>query len=125
MVQSIESEARLQGSHLVKTWAMQLLELKWESPIESLIDGPIKRVAKKLNTHPSTITRWKERLGLAKSPFSVKRDERQCYFCKVCNHRDSMFRVIHPSFKSRQVWSCFSHKTETQHNGIELPDGSS
>lgn len=125
MVQSIESRAKVQGNRPIKTWAMQLLELKWESSIELLIDGPIKQVAKKLNIHPSTVTIWKDRLGIEKSLFSIKREERQCYFCKVNHHRDLMFRVIHPSFKGRQVWSCFSHKTETKQNGIEPPDGSS
>jgi len=53
---------------ITKTMGMRYLEEKFKKPIQELVStGSLSVVAKKLGTDPSTISRWKKRLGVTYS----------------------------------------------------------
>jgi len=60
----LESEPRPPpNSH--KTLAMRLLEQQFKRPIEELLmEGSLEEVGKRLSIHFSTVSHWRERLGL-------------------------------------------------------------
>ena len=48
-----------------KTLLMRLLELQFGSPIEELlVEGNLEQVGEKLQIHFTTVSHWRERLGL-------------------------------------------------------------
>lgn len=49
----------------IKTLAMRQIEARFDTPIEELLmEGELSEVAYKLGVHFTTVSKWRERLGL-------------------------------------------------------------
>ena len=67
-----------------KTQSMLLLEYQYQRPIEELLQGPIRRVARRLGLDYTTISKWKKLLKLWPPGYCPHHKARYDDYCHLC-----------------------------------------
>ena len=67
-----------------KTPLMMYLELRHHLSIEQLLSGPASEVAEHLKINKSTITLWRDRLGVRSTGYCLEHEQRVWDFCHQC-----------------------------------------